>query len=252
MTVIRVVDTETCGLPPDNAQVCEVAYVDLWQPAGAPSAPWQRDRMWSSLVNPGRPIPPEASAVHHITDEMVKDAPTLEAVRATLMGPGDHGVPDYYAAHEAKFEKASLPFLADRLLLCSRKVAATFWPDAPNHKNQTMRYYLGLKLADPSLAQPHRAMGDCYVSAALVRRMLGQKLTDDTVASVELLLEISASPVFLARLPFGQHAMKPCAEIPESYWEWIVKNIKDDEDVLYTANCYLASKREARRSRSPV
>lgn len=29
------------------------------------------------LINPGIPIPPEASAVHGITDEMVKDAPTF-------------------------------------------------------------------------------------------------------------------------------------------------------------------------------
>ncbi|MGQ0647000.1 MAG: UvrD-helicase domain-containing protein [Gemmatimonadaceae bacterium] len=35
---------------------------------------------FSQLVNPGRPIPPEASAVHHITDEMVAEQPTFREV----------------------------------------------------------------------------------------------------------------------------------------------------------------------------
>ena len=36
-----------------------------------------RERVFSSLVNPGVSIPPEATAIHHITDEMVKDEPRL-------------------------------------------------------------------------------------------------------------------------------------------------------------------------------
>ncbi len=35
------------------------------------------ESLFSSLVNPGVPIPPEASAIHHITDEMVADQPRL-------------------------------------------------------------------------------------------------------------------------------------------------------------------------------
>ena len=36
-----------------------------------------RESVFSSLVNPGVSIPPEATAIHHITDEMVKDEPRL-------------------------------------------------------------------------------------------------------------------------------------------------------------------------------
>lgn len=50
-------------------------------------AAWKLDKNLSEafpikamLINPGRPIPPEATAVHKITDEMVKDAPTFPQI----------------------------------------------------------------------------------------------------------------------------------------------------------------------------
>ena len=43
------------------------------------------ETIFSTLVNPGRPIPAEATSVHHITDEMVRDAPTFEAVASRLL-----------------------------------------------------------------------------------------------------------------------------------------------------------------------
>jgi DNA polymerase III epsilon subunit-like protein len=39
---------------------------------------------WSSLVRPARPIPSEATGIHHITDEMVRDAPEPGAVAAIV------------------------------------------------------------------------------------------------------------------------------------------------------------------------
>lgn len=233
--IIRIVDVETCGLPPDNAQVVEIATVDLV----LDGLRWERGAIWSSFVNPGRPIPPEASAVHHITDDMIIGAPTIESVQENVtLGA------DYFAAHEARFEKTCLPWLTHdpAKWICTRKCAMTLWPDAPNHKNQTLRYWLGLKLADVSLAQPHRALGDAYVTAAILRRLLSV-----SKAPVEQLAEISANPIELPRLTFGEHAMKPIGEVPTSYFEWIAYKSKGpwDEDVLHTAKQQIAARRGA-------
>lgn len=57
------------------------------------------------LVNPGIPIPAEASAVHHITDEMVADKPRFEAIASEIAQALRGCVP---AAYNAQFDRAFL------------------------------------------------------------------------------------------------------------------------------------------------
>ena len=249
MIIIRVVDTETTGLLPD-CKVVEIATQDLV--LDAVGSGWRKGRTWSTLVNPGVPIPPEASAVHHITDDMVRNAPPIDHVMSGLLG-SDPNDAIYFAAHEVKFDRAVLKLdESTAKWICTRKCAVSLWPEAPNYKNQTLRYYLGLKLSDPESAIPHRAAGDVYVTAALLRRMLAVRLTDGTHVDPDLLMQISAAPVLLPRLAFGKHAMKPCKDIPVDYWEWALKNITEDEDVQFTARSYIADHRTRSRGRSPV
>jgi DNA polymerase III epsilon subunit family exonuclease len=74
---IAVLDTETTGLDPGLGHVLvEVACVLL---DGG-----EIGETWSTLVDPGRPIPPDASAVHGITDPMVRGAPGPAVVAAEL------------------------------------------------------------------------------------------------------------------------------------------------------------------------
>lgn len=69
-------DTETTGLG-DEARIVSIGAVDQ---AGVV--------VLDTLVNPGVPIPPGATAIHGVTDEMVADAPTFAdvypAIRAAL------------------------------------------------------------------------------------------------------------------------------------------------------------------------
>jgi exodeoxyribonuclease X len=248
--IIRICDVETCGLPPDNMQVVEVATVDLVQEGET----WTRGRMWSSLVNPQCEIPPAASGVHHITDDMVKDAPTIDRLGEKIWlldSDGDSlGSPNFYAAHNAKFEVLALGAHKGSpppKFICTYKAAVLAWPDSPSHKNHVLRYFLKLNLADPSLAAPHRALGDAYVTAALLRRMLA-----DFTWTPEQIWEQTSKPIILPRLHFGKHVGVPCKDIPSDYWNWVAANVKDDEDVTHTARFYLNQRQAAQRSRSPV
>lgn len=240
--ILRVTDTETCGLEEPSLDVVEIATVDLLLDAAGAFV--SRGDMWSTLVNPGKPIPPEASAVHHITDDMVKGAPSIGDVRELLASKPPA---DYHVAHNSRFEAKVLPWLAVTWLDTYRG-SVLVWPDAPSHKNQVLRYWLKLRFADDP-GPPHRALGDAYCTAALARRLL-------TVQGVTIAgwIDASSMPVLLPRFHFGEHAGKPLAEVPVSYLDWIVNKSKGtwDEDVMFTAKTKLAEQRRAQRSRSPV
>jgi len=96
---VEALDTETTGMSPAVGHaLVEVARVRIENGEVA--------ERWSSLVSPGRFIPPDASAVHGITDAMVAGAPTPAAVAPVFRdGCGEATL----VLHNAPFD---LPFLS--------------------------------------------------------------------------------------------------------------------------------------------
>lgn len=76
--LVLVLDTETTGPDPETARIVELGAVYFWrgQMVGRPL---------NIRLNPGCPIPPEASAVHGITDADVAGAPTFADVALRLL-----------------------------------------------------------------------------------------------------------------------------------------------------------------------
>lgn len=213
--LIRVIDFETTGLPPDAA-VCEVGWCDVLAGDCSPTVGGPVSR----LCNPGRPIPPEAMAVHHITDEDVADAGQAMHAFAEMSA----GV-DVFVAHNAAFEKQFFG-CGDVPWICTYKVALRLAPKAPGHSNQVLRYWLKLDV-NREWAQPsHRAGPDAYVTAHLLARMV-KKMT------IEEMITISSQPALLPRLPFGKHSKLPIEEVPQDYLEWCLKQ-DFDADVKHT------------------
>lgn len=70
------IDCEATGPDQAHDRALEVAAVAL-RPDGS-----RTPRRW--LLHPGRPIPPESTAVHHITDADVAGAPAFEAVAGEI------------------------------------------------------------------------------------------------------------------------------------------------------------------------
>jgi len=178
-TRLVALDTETTGMSPaDGAALVEVASVVLED--GAIGA------TWSSLVNPGRPIPPDAVRVHGITDAMVADAPEPRAIAGRLRAAcGD--LPLVF--HNAPFD---LPFL--RELMCTSGQAPLHNPVVDTLGLARGLYEgggnsLGALAARLGLpAQTHRALGDALTTAhlflQLARRWEGDVRSLDELAAV--------------------------------------------------------------------
>ncbi len=75
---LAVFDLETTGITPATDRIVSIGIVRL-SPDGL------ADLSKEYLVNPGMPIPPEASAVHKITDEMVRDKPLFKDIASEIL-----------------------------------------------------------------------------------------------------------------------------------------------------------------------
>jgi len=69
-------DLETTGINQATDRIVEIALVKLM--------PDQKRETWVRRLNPGRPIPAEATAIHGISDADVKDAPEFKHIAKDL------------------------------------------------------------------------------------------------------------------------------------------------------------------------
>src|SRR5262245_24037366 len=128
---VRIIDVETTGTDPAADAIIEIASVDLCEDGTITNRQ-------STLVRPGIPVPPDASAVHHLLDEDLTAAPPLMNAIHLFRGA------DAYVAHNADFERAFLgALLGEATWVCTYKAALRIWPDLLAHNNQALRYRLG-------------------------------------------------------------------------------------------------------------
>jgi DNA polymerase III epsilon subunit-like protein len=147
-----VVDVETTGFSPAVDRIVEIACVLIDQ-----------DRVvgqWSTLVNPGIPIPPRATQVHGIGDGAVVSAPGIELAEASLRRQCRSRLP---VAHNASFDMSFLRWPSEGAI-CTLKLARALVPEAPDYKNQTLRRVLKIDRVLADLGA-HRALDDALVTA---------------------------------------------------------------------------------------
>jgi exodeoxyribonuclease X len=223
---IRVVDLETAGNGPYD--VCEIG----WQDVVLESGTWRLgDERGSMLVNPGRPISPETMAIHHIIDAHVAGAPLWKEIASDVLRP--KGRVRALAAHRASFEQR---YCTPRLSggapwICTWKCALRVWPHLISFSNQMLRYQRMPEGLVHELGLPaHRALPDAYVTAHHLRDMLNQ-------ASLEQLLEWSAEPGLLPRVPSGPERGRAWNTLSKEALEVLVHD--RDVDVRFSAEAEL-------------
>lgn len=184
-----VIDVETTGTNPWLDGVVSVALVrfEKCQPVAE----------FYSLVNPGRPIPPDSTAVHGIVDEQVTGAPTIEAIfeLAEVKALLEWAQP---AAYNASFDRQFVPphaFADDRWpwldpYTVIREVDK-FAKGAGRHKLPAVCQRHGIKL------DAHNAPSDARAAGLLLYQLGPQVFLDCTLGeALKLQREIEASEWF--------------------------------------------------------
>ncbi|MBU1643407.1 3'-5' exonuclease [bacterium] len=221
-------DIETTGLE-EADRICSLGM--LFEEAGS----WQAQE---ELVNPLRKIRPEAMAVHHITNEMVKEVPAFNRSEVAAFLQVHNHTETTLVAHNIGFE---LSMLAKEGLIwqggiidtlkCSRHLIE----EIDNFSLQYLRYELGLYRFEAKEAQKlgvaigaHSALSDAF-HVMLLHRYLNE-MADDAK-----LQELSVTPVLIKRFNFGKykgHYLEEVAMNDAGYLLWL-----SDQDVDEDLHC---------------
>ena len=158
---VIVLDTETTGLARD-ARIIELAAARVDIHSG------RVIERRAVLIDPGIPIPREASKINGISDAMVRGKPAFSQVWDRVVAfAGDLPIVAHNASYdrgrlEHEIERAGLPRPAWRWW-CSKSSARRAIPGQPSYSLQPLMAALGLRTE-----RAHRAMGDVLATAALL------------------------------------------------------------------------------------
>ena len=150
---LAIVDVETTGSDPAVDRVTEIAV--LHAEAGVLTA------QWSTLVNPGKPIPGLIQALTGITQDMVARAPRFVEIAGELQ---ERLAGRVLVAHNARFdygflrrelERAGIRYQAKTL--CTVRLSRRLYPDAGSHDLDSLIERHGLECAPRHRAAPDAA-----------------------------------------------------------------------------------------------
>ena len=237
MKKIIFFDTETTGNEPKKDFVCQLAYKT-------------NTETFNELYKPLIPIPPEASAITHITNKMVadkkefKESDNYGAIKLLFEDPNSVVV-----AHNAKFDLAIIvkEDISPSSFICTLRVARALDKEnvIPQYKLQYLRYYLDIEIE----ANAHDALGDVLVLEKLFERLLAKIMKEDNCdepKAIEKMIDISSRPSLMNMFNFGKYngkTIKEVSDIDRGYLEWMLtqkeQNPDNEEDWIYTLKYYL-------------
>jgi len=249
MSKLIFFDTETTGNT-EKDFLCQIAYK-----CGEES--------FVRLYKPPIKIPPEASAIHHITNKMVADKPTFkESTDQPIIKKLFEDENSIVVAHNAPFDLLiiSKEDIVPRKFICTLRVARYLDKEGKieRYNLQYLRYLLELEIE----ATAHDALGDVLVLEKLFERLknkLKEEAKFDEVESpdasgeafreekaIEKMVEISSHPSLMLTFNFGKHLGKKLEEVLKTdrgYLEWLLaQKLESDQiedDWIYTLKHHL-------------
>lgn len=215
-----LLDTETTGTDHETDRIIEIGFQE-WGPQGIHNE-------WRTLVNPGIPIPPESTAVHHITDEMVKDAPTFSQLCGlpAELSNCDFGGQNIRFDLRILFEemvRAGFSWnYTDARIIDSYRLEAVAIPRGLENLHEK---YTGMKHDGA-----HGALSDVRASATVIahqlmaHQMLPRDLDALHAAQWPGYIDVDGKFRMIDGVPkvaFGKWKGKAMRSVPRDYWVWV-------------------------------
>lgn len=205
-------DTETTGISSTKDRIIELAAYDP-----------VRGTTFEKLINPGIPIPAEATAIHKITNEMVSQAQPFSVIAeefiqfcegdVVLIAHNNDAFDKLFLDNE--FQRHGLQMPSWRFL-DSLKWARKYRRDLPRHSLQFLREVYNIPANNA-----HRALDDVVV----LHQVFSYLLDDISIEKAIELLEVQAAiQQEIQHMPFGKHQGTPLSQIPKSYVRWMADN----------------------------
>lgn len=158
-----VFDTETTGFSPGTDRLTEIAVCKVKDGKIIDE--------FTTFINPQKSIPKNVQELTHITDDMVKDAPTIAEVLPQFL---DFVGDSILVAHNSKFDMSFITHFAKELglevhnkVIDSLTVARELFETYENHKLGTIAKNLGV-----SLEGAHRAINDTRATVKVFLKMI--------------------------------------------------------------------------------
>jgi DNA polymerase-3 subunit epsilon len=173
--LIAFIDVETTGRDPANDRIVEMGIVIGHRGEVVKTHNW--------LFNPGRPIPPEISAIHGITDADVADKPSFAESAVEILECLGGAIP---AAYNATFDRS--------FLLAELERAGIRPPSAPPAVRREVDWMDPLTFArELYKTEESRALGDMATRLG-IELVQAHRATDDAVAALRVLYALAKDP----------------------------------------------------------
>jgi DNA polymerase-3 subunit epsilon len=229
-------DLETTGLDMQIDRIVQFAFLRI-------NADRSQDE-WKEMINPGIPIPPEASRVHHITDEMVADKPYFKdfapLIRDFLIESdlcGFNIIRFDVPFLQAEMERSGLPLDLKGKRIVDAQVI--YHKNEPRDLTAAYRFYCGGDHIDA-----HDAMGDVRVTLQILDAQLKKYKIPKTLGGLHTYCSPRSDDRFVtidrkfawknknAVLTFGKHKGKSLQHLVEherDYLLWMQNGDFTDE-----------------------
>ena len=162
-TTYCVLDLETTGLSAKTEKITEIGIMKVKN--------GEVLEEFCEFVNPEKPIPQRVQEITNITDDMVKDAPTIEEIFPKVL---EFIKGTVLVAHNATFDIGFLKTVAkdlgyefDYTYVDTLPLARKLYPELKKHKLGKIAEYLKIKVE-----VAHRALDDVDTTVKVLREMM--------------------------------------------------------------------------------